>query len=96
MFYKGLKRKEAFIQLTFVALFLGCSEIMLRDRCSDEAHGLDLYWAPSVVFRSPLMSHHVFLPDGVEANSGLAGEMRAELYPELLLYIHTEGTLDTL
>lgn len=50
---------------------------------------------PVQFFSSPLMSCYVFLPDGDETNSGLAGEMQAELYPELLFYVHKEGTLDT-
>lgn len=39
------------------------------------------------------MSCHVFLPDGDKSKSGqfLAGEVWAELHPELLFYIHEEG-----
>lgn len=56
-----------------------------------------VYNGPAVhFFSSPLMSCHVFLPNGDEANSGLAGEMQAELYPQLLFYVCKEGTLGTL
>lgn len=44
------------------------------------------------------MSCHVFLPDRDESKSGsfLAGEMHAEFHPELLFYVHKEGTLGAL